>query len=133
MKKILGLIIGVFFLFAYFGYYLEYQKNPPGNLNVFVIDKQEKPEEFYSSPHAYRLIQQGNKIAKMPLNTARDLQIPMANESKDDFLCFHNAFAWWLIDRNLWPNYCRWNNKGEWQNSDWPYFIEAPLRTFGVF
>lgn len=132
MKKLVGvmrvivsmviIVVGLSFVLANF---FESSRLLPGNLNVFVVDTSDRPKEFYSSPHAYRLIQTGVPIAKMPLSRARSFNIPMAEDSKQDFSCWHNVVTWHLIDYGLWPNYCRWNDKGEWQNSEWPYLLEA--------
>lgn len=132
-SKFFAVVIGslgiVFFLCL-----LEHDRIPPPSLPVFVINDPFKiPTEFYSSPHAYQLLQEGKNLAKMPLERARELKIPMAKESKEDFSCFHNTISWWLIDNNLWPNSCRWNSKGEWQNSQWPRWLEVPLKMFGFF
>lgn len=114
-------------------YFIQYNRPIPDNLNVFVIAADTPPKEFYSSPHAYRLLQQGISLERMPFKMARDMKIPMAERSKDDFSCIHNAFAWWLIDNDMWPNSCRWNSRGEWQNSQWPHWLESILRSVGFF
>ena len=96
---------------------VEHDRKPPENLNVFVLnDQTTMPKEFYSSPHAYQLMQRGVPMAKMSLARARSMGIPMAKDSRQDFSCFHSVVAWWLIDHDMWPNYCRWNSKGEWQD-----------------
>jgi hypothetical protein len=115
MKKILSFLIIVFLVAAFFLYGMEYSRKIPDNLTVFVLNTSEFPKEFYSSPHAYKLIKQGEPIAKMTYLDAKQMNIPMAEDSKDDFSCFHNAISWWLIDNGLWWNSCRWTSDGKWQ------------------
>lgn len=94
---------------------MEYSRTPPGNLNVFVLANAYPPKEFYSSPHANQLLGQGASLARLPLEQARAIGIPMAEESKQDFLCWHGAITWWLIDHGLWASNCRWTDDGKWQ------------------
>lgn len=130
MKKIAITSLAACCIAAFLAYYIEYAKLAPGNLTVFVInDPSRIPKEFYSSPHANALLVQGIPLARLPLSNARELGIQMAEASKRDFSCWHNYLTWTLIEYGAWPNYCRWNNKGEWQNSEWPQWIEKILRS----
>ena len=117
----------------FLSYFIEYSRPLPNNLTVFVIPSEPPPKEFYSSPSAYDLLQKGVPLAKMPLEMARNMNIPMAEESKNDFSCSHSTLSWWMIDNGMWPNYCRWNSRGEWQNSQWPRWLESILRSIGMF
>jgi hypothetical protein len=121
MKKIFGGVAGAAFFFLLVGgYMLEYARPIPENLTVYVVnDPGTFPEKFYSSPEAYRLMNSGVPLAKMAYSDAKRMGIPMDMESQQDFSCWHNWLTWQLTDYGLWPNYCRWNSKGEWQNVGW--------------
>lgn len=134
MKKITSIACIALAIFAICTFFIEHSRSAPENLTVFVINNpREIPAEFYSSPHANQLTQQGYPLARMTLSRARRMGIKMAEDSKQDFSCFHSPAVWWLIDHEMWPNSCRWNSRGEWQNSQWPRWIEVPLRMFGFF
>ena len=116
--KIKSLLGATFVLLAIAGLFLlgaTHSRTPPESLNVFVLINTHPPKEFYSSPHAYQLLQQGQGLATLSLGKARALGIPMAEESKQDFMCWHNTITWWLIDEGWWGNDCRWTNEGQWQ------------------
>lgn len=115
MRNILSYVVIGVLVVGFFLYGMEYSRRPPDNLTVFVLNNPEFPQEFYSSPHAYKLLKQGKSIAKLTYGEANKLNIPMAEDSKDDFSCFHNAITWWLIDNELWWNYCRWTSDGKWK------------------
>lgn len=133
LKRGLYAIATLGFIAILLSHFIEYSRPAPDNLNVFVMLNDSPPKEFYSSPHANELLQKGYPLAKMSLGRARSMEIPMAERSKEDFSCSHSALAWWLIDKDVWPNSCRWNNRGEWQNSQWPRWIESVLRSVGLF
>lgn len=120
MKRLFSLffpiaIFSIVFLFLVNG--CDVNRTPPETLMVYVPVIPIPHEEFYSLPHAHQIIKEEQKFfIEMPLAEARTLRLRMAEGSKNDFDCAHGVITWWLIDRELWSNYCRWNNKGEWLN-----------------